>query len=175
MRVLGIIVPSMVLGAALLLLTTDADAQIRRKPVVVAQTAPQPVEKVGDGKLREKLFLAIAKNRAVAAAVKDGVNGKKFTREQAEAAWDRLVADVGYEGLLTLAKEASPKLAKEVGEGGPLARLLQWIKDHPDEVAAFIKLILSLFSLFADGEVVILVGEDGIGVFWPGGAHFIAF
>lgn len=136
-----------VLVAFLLSSSMTADAQVRRQKVVVVET-PQSAEK---SNLRERLFLAIAKNRVISTAVKDGVNGKKYTREQAEAAWDMLVADVGTDGLLTLAKEASPKLAKEVGEGGPLARLIQWIKDHPEELLAFIKLILSLFALFADG------------------------
>lgn len=106
----------------------------------------QPVEKVGDGKVRERLFLALVKHKVIAAAVKDGMK-----RDKAEATWDKLIKDVGVDGLMELAKEASPKLAKEVGEGGPLARLIQWIKDHPDEVLAFIKFLMTLFALFADG------------------------
>lgn len=138
------LLPTLFLACSVLCLTALAvDAgQLRRQKA----PPPQPTEKVGDGKVRERLFLALVKHKVIAAAVKDGMK-----RDKAEATWDKLIADVGVDGLMELAKEASPKLAKEVGEGGPLARLIQWIKDHPDEVLAFIKFIMTLFALFADG------------------------
>lgn len=133
--------------AVLMVSDSTAEGQVRRPKIPIVQPPAEKVEKAEKaGDLRQKLLVAIVKNRVIAAAVKDGMK-----REKAEATWDKLIADVGVDGLMELAKEASPKLAKEVGEGGPLARLIQWIRDHPEEVAALIKFILSLFALFADG------------------------
>lgn len=121
-----------------------SDAQIRKPrtqpaPVVVA-AQPAPVQ---GGAVREKLVLAVVKARVIAKLQSDGVNGKKLSRAEAVELYERLDDEV----IRGCVHEAAPDLAKAIGEGGPLARLLEWIRTHPDEVAAIIKLILSLLAL----------------------------
>jgi hypothetical protein len=151
---------SSALFATFMLSFAAADAQERRRlrpfstPAVPTVEAPAPAEKVFDGKLRQRVMLQLLRHRAVAQMQKDGfksIGGKEkpLTKEEAEALYDRLTDDV----VIGLVKEASPKTWGAIGEGGFLARLIQWIKDHPEEVAAIIKLILTLLAAFAEGQV----------------------
>jgi hypothetical protein len=143
-------------GAMLTVFCLELEAQERRRlrPAAPPKVeAPVPAEKLFDGKLRERILLSLVRHRAVAQRQKDGfksIGGKEkpLTREEAEALYDRLDDEV----VIGLVKEASPKTWAAAGEGF-LARLIQWIKDHPEEVAAIIKLILTLLAAFAEGQV----------------------
>lgn len=118
-------------------------------PQEMPKAEPKPVEGLFDGKLRQKVLLTLVRHRAIAQMQKDGfkaVGGadKPLTRDQAEALYDKLTDDV----ILGAVKEASPKAVGAIGEGGFLANLLEWIRTHPEELAAIVKLILSLLALF---------------------------
>ena len=155
---LRIITLALLFAVVGLAVTAEAVARSRRPFAPTATPtqkveAPATAEKLNDGRLRERIVLALLRHRAVAQMQKDGfrlIGGKEkpLTKEEAVALYDRLTDDV----VIGLVKEASPKTWAAVGEGGFLARLIQWIKDHPEEVAAIIKLILTLLAAFAEGQ-----------------------
>jgi hypothetical protein len=116
------------------------------------KSAPQAAGGPLVGRLRERVLFASVRSRAVERLQKDGfklVGGDPtpLSKEKAEALVDRL----DEETIRGVVAEASPKTAAAAGEGGPLARLIEWIRTHPEEFQAILKLILSLLMLFADG------------------------
>jgi hypothetical protein len=137
----------MVFAVSLTALAQDRPRLFKPKsqpaPVVVVAADPVPVQGLGDGKLRERIVLGIVKSRVLKKLETEGIDGKKYTRAEAIALYEKLTDD----DIKGVVKEASPKTYAAIGEGGFLANLLQWIKDHPEEVAAIIKLILTLLAL----------------------------
>lgn len=83
----ALVFAAFVAGLLGLALASDVAAgQLRRpKAVVQVQPAPQPVEKLGDGKIRERILLAVVRSKTIDAIVKDGLEGRKF-KDRAEAA-----------------------------------------------------------------------------------------
>jgi hypothetical protein len=124
----------------------DAPAKADKAP------DPRPAEGLFDGKLRERVVLNLLRHRAVAQMQRDGFKqaggaNKPLTKAEAEALYDELADDV----VLGLVKESSPKTWGAVRGGGFLSRLVEWIRTHPEEIQAIVKLILSLLMVFADG------------------------
>lgn len=130
---------------------SDVAAQERRKLLPrkhtstdSVATAPQVAEGPLRDRLREKIALRIIKNKTIDRATTIGVNGKKLTRAEAEAAYDRMVADLGEDGIMSVAKEAAPPIEGKLA-GGKLSDFLDWILAN---APAIIELILKLLPLF---------------------------
>jgi hypothetical protein len=121
-----------------------ADAQILRKkqpaPVVAAA---QPAQGVFDGSLRKKILLAVVRHKTINHMVSEGVKGKKYTKAEAEAAYDKLGDDV----IAGAVAEASPAAQGQL-VGGKLTDFLQWLADHQDQIMAIVKMIISIIALF---------------------------
>jgi hypothetical protein len=119
-------------------------AQKQSNPVTqTVQNPPQTVGGVFDGSLRKKLLLSIVKHRTLAKLQKDGLNGKKLTRAEAEAAYEKLTEDV----ILGAVAEASEPVAGQI-VGGPLTNFLDWLANHGDEIMRIVDLILKILALF---------------------------
>ncbi len=117
-------------------------------PKVMQQPAPKVVEGLGDGRLRDRLLLAVVRARAVDHAIKHGVpvaggGTRKVTREEAQ----KLADKVSDEAILRAAKV----YGAPVGEGR-LAALFDWLVAHKEQILELVKFVLSLFALFADDE-----------------------
>jgi hypothetical protein len=125
----------------------DLEAQERRRvppPAPKMQAPPQVVEGPLRDRLREKIALRIIKTKTIEKAMKDGVGGKKLTRQEAEAAYERMVADLGEDGIMTVAKEAAPPISGKLA-GGPLTDFLDWLLAN---APAILELIMKLLPLF---------------------------
>jgi hypothetical protein len=135
--------------------STEAEAQrrFRLRQTPAPQESPKAAPQVAEGplrdRLRERVLLAVVKSRVVRQLQADGFKvaggpAKPMTRAEAEALYDRLTEDV----ILGAVKEASPQtFAAATEPGGFLARLIAWITEHQDEIAAIVKLILSILAL----------------------------
>lgn len=124
-----------------------ADAQERRKLLPRNQppaAAPQVVEGPILDKLRERIVLRIAKAKAIETASTTGINGKKYTREQVEAAYARMEKELGDETIMAVVKEAAPPLAGKLA-GGRLSDLLDLFLAN---LPAILEAIMKLLPLF---------------------------
>lgn len=126
---------------------SEADAQERRKlrpSQPPAAAAPQAVEGPILDKLRERIVLRIAKSKAIEKATTVGINGKKYTRAEAEAAYERMEKELGDDTIMAVAKEAAPPLAGKL-VGGRLSDFLDWFLAN---LPAIIDAILKILPLF---------------------------
>ncbi len=103
------------------------------------------------GEVRKKLILRKARQKAIEQLTKDGFkvvggNPRLLNHEEAHA----LVAHVDDASIMA----NLPKGA--LGDGSILQRLediIQWIKDHKEQILKIISIILSLAMLFLDDHV----------------------
>jgi hypothetical protein len=117
-----------------------------RKATTPPAVVQQPAQKLGDGSFRKRVLLALVKHRTVERLQSEGVKGKKYTRAEAEAAYEKL-SDEMIAGAIA---EASPEIAAQVmAVGGPLTDFLDWLSSHGDQIMAIVKLIMSILALFA--------------------------
>ena len=117
--------------------------QKKTPPIVVA--AAEPTGKLGG--VRHKLLLAVVRHRTIAKLQSEGVKGKKYSKDEAAAAWDNLQKN--HPELIDGAiAEGSPQAVAQVGAGGRLADFLQWLSDHKDEILQIVELIVKILSLF---------------------------
>ncbi len=150
MRKYGIIGLSVLCGLLLMgVLGIEVEAaQLRKRtappamPVVEAQ--PQVAQGPIRDALRERILLRAIKVKTIDKAMAEGINGKKVTREQAEAAYERMEKDLGTEGILQVAKEASPTVQGQL-VGGRLSDFFDWILKNAPAILELIMKILPLF------------------------------
>lgn len=145
------------------LTAVDAQGQLRRnQPAAKVMPPPAPVPapkcacgdvcpcaaKVVEGpirdRLRERIALRIIKTKTIEKATTTGVNGKKLSRADAEAAYERMEKDLGDDGILAAAKEAAPPIAGKLA-GGPLTDFLDWLLAN---APAIIELLMKILPLF---------------------------
>ena len=119
-------------------------AQIRRKAAPAAAVV-QPAQKIFDGSFRKKILVAVVKHHTVNKLQTEGLKGKKLSRAEAEAAWEKLTPDL-IDGAIA---EASPEAAAQVAAvGGPLTNFLDWLSTHSDQIMKIVELIIKILALF---------------------------
>jgi len=123
--------------------------------------APAQAGKILDGSLRKHVLLSVVKHRVIAKLQREGVKGRKYTREEAEAAYAKLTPEM-IDGAIA---EASPETAKQL-TGGRLGDFLDWIVAHQDQILAIIQFVMKLIMLFGDAQAIILT-DHGIAIVWP--------
>ena len=117
----------------------------KKAPPVVIAAGPESTAKLGG--VRHKLLLAVVRHRTIAKLQSEGVKGKKYSKDEAAAAWDNLQKN--HPELIDGAiAEGSPQAVAQVGAGGRLADFLQWLSDHKDEILQIVELIVKILSLF---------------------------
>lgn len=145
MRHLGIFVAAGAMTLAVVFGIDTAQAQIRQRsapPVMQAQ--PQVQQGPIRDFLRERILLRAVRQGAIDKAMKVGVEGKKLTRAEAEAAYEKMEKDLGTDGIMRVATEAVPAVQGQL-VGGRLTDFLDWLlKNAP----AIIELIMKILPLF---------------------------
>lgn len=120
-------------------------AQIRRSTVPPAmQAQPQVVQGPIRDALRERLLLRAIRVKTIEKAVADGISGKKVTRAEAEAAYERMEKDLGKDGILQVAAEAAPTVQGQL-VGGRLTDFFDWILKNAPAILELLMKILPLF------------------------------
>lgn len=139
--------------------------RVAQSPPVVVAAAAEPTAKPSDGSVRKKLLLAVVRHRTIAKMQSEGVKGKKYTKDEAVAAWDNLQKN--HPDLVDGAvAEGSPQAAAQVGAGGRLADFLQWLSDHSDQILAIVELILKILALVGD-PMAMAWFDNGVLLIYP--------
>ena len=135
----------------LVILPTSALAKLADVQPKLARGPPEAIEGIGRGDIGKRLLLKLVKARAVERLTTHGfkdagkADSKPLSREKAKA----LVAEVDDEVIL---KHIVEKYGDEIGEGGKLESLLQWLVDHKEQILQLVKFIVTLLALFADAQ-----------------------
>jgi hypothetical protein len=131
-----------------LVYAADADATQRgRRSTTVPPTikaAPAPAQGLAQGTFRKRLLMAVVRHHTVNKLQSD----KKLKKADAEAAFDKLVAE--HPDLVDGAiAEASPEAAAQVQlAGGPLTDFLDWLSTHGDQIMQIVAMIIKILALF---------------------------
>lgn len=121
------------------------------QPAPVMQ--PAPIEGPLMDKVCERVLIRVVRNKVEAELAKDGFrlaggmfpDAKPLSKERIA----ELMKQLDDETIIRSVKEASPKTWAATAEpGGFLARLIEWIATHQDEIMAVVALIIKLLALF---------------------------
>ncbi len=125
---------------------SEASAQTRRQKAAPVVVEPMPKAGIFSGKLRQKIVLNLVRHHTIKKLMSDGLKGKKLSRAEAEAAYDKLTEEV----VLAAVEDASPDTAAQLqAVGGPLTDFLQWLSDHSDQIMKIVELVMKIMALFA--------------------------